>query len=60
MPESEHYTTAEVATLLHIKPESVSKQIKRGQLPAIKAGKRWLIRKEIVDAMLQPSAPQGS
>ena len=60
MPESEHYTTAEVATLLHIKPESVSKQIKRGQLPAVKAGKRWLIRKEIVDAMLQPSAPQGS
>jgi excisionase family DNA binding protein len=60
MPESEHYTTAEVATLLHIKPESVSKQIKRGQLPAVKAGKRWLIRKEIVDAMLQPSAPEGS
>jgi excisionase family DNA binding protein len=60
MPESEHYTTAEVATLLHIKPESVSKQIKRGQLPAVKAGKRWLIRKEIVDAMLQPSAPEGT
>jgi excisionase family DNA binding protein len=44
---------------LRIKPESVSKQIKRGQLPAVRAGKRWLIRKDLVDAMLQPSAPQG-
>jgi excisionase family DNA binding protein len=60
MPESEHYTTAEVATLLHIKPESVSKKIKRGHLPAIKVGKRWLLEKHVVDAMLQPSAPQGS
>lgn len=57
MVESEHYTTDEVATLLRIKPESVSKRIKRGQLPAIKAGKRWLIRKDVVDAMLGP--PQG-
>jgi excisionase family DNA binding protein len=60
MRESEHYTTAEAARLLHIKPESVAKKIKRGHLPAVKAGKLWLIRKEIVDAMLQPSAPQGT
>ncbi len=59
MTESEHYTTDDVARLLHIKPESVSKKIKRGQLPAVKAGKRWLIRKDLVDAMLQPPAPQG-
>ena len=60
MPESQHYTTAEVAELLRIKPGSVSKMISRGQLPAVKTHKRWLIRKEIVDAMLQPSAPQGT
>ncbi len=59
MPEPEHYTTAEVARLLRIKPESVAKKIKRGQLPAVKAGKLWLVRKEIVDAILQPTAPQG-
>ena len=57
--EPEHYTTAEVAAKLRIKPGSVSKMITRGQLTAIKAGKRWLIRREIVDAMLQPQAPQG-
>jgi excisionase family DNA binding protein len=59
MRESEHYTTAEAAQLLHIKPESVAKKIKRGQLAAVKAGKLWLIKKDVVDAMLQPSAPQG-
>lgn len=60
MPESEHYTTAEVATLLHIKPESVSKKINRGEIAAIKAGKRWLIRKDLINAMLQPQAPEGT
>ena len=60
MPESQHYTTAEVAELLRIKPGSVSKMITRGQLPGVKAGKRWLIPKGIVDAKLQPSAPQGT
>jgi excisionase family DNA binding protein len=61
VPISEHYTTAEAAALLHMKVESVVKKIERGQLAAVKAGKRWLIRKEIVDAMLQPQeAPQGT
>jgi excisionase family DNA binding protein len=60
MPESEHYTTAEVATLLHIKAESVSKKINRGEIAAIKAGKRWLIRKDLINAMLQPQAPEGT
>jgi excisionase family DNA binding protein len=60
MREPEHYTTAEAAERLHIKPESVAKKIKRGQLAAIKVGKLWLIRKDTPDALLQPSAPQGT
>jgi excisionase family DNA binding protein len=59
MSEPEHYTTAEAAERLRIKPDSVSRKIKRGQLAAIKVGKHWLIRKETLDAMLQPSEPQG-
>jgi excisionase family DNA binding protein len=59
MREPEHYTTAEAAERLRIKPDSVSRKIKRGQLAAIKVGKHWLIRKETLDAMLQPSEPQG-
>jgi excisionase family DNA binding protein len=60
MREPEHYTTAEAAERLRIKPDSVAKKIKRGQLAAIKVGKLWLIRKETLDALLQPSAPQGT
>jgi excisionase family DNA binding protein len=57
--QATHYTTAEAAELLRIKPESVVKKIKRGQLEAVKTGKFWLIRRDLIDAMLQPQAPQG-
>ena len=58
--QATHYTTAEAAQLLRIKPESVVKKIKRGQLAAVKTGKFWLIRRDLIDAMLQPpQAPQG-
>jgi hypothetical protein len=30
-----------------------------GQLAAVKVGKQWLIRKDTLDVMLQPSTPQG-
>jgi excisionase family DNA binding protein len=59
MQEPAHYTTAEAANLLRIKPESVVKKIRRGQLSAVKTGKLWLIRKDLIDAMLQQRAPQG-
>jgi excisionase family DNA binding protein len=59
MREPEHYTTAEAAERLRIKPDSVAKKIKRGELAAIKVGKLWLIPKETLDAMLQPSSPRG-
>jgi excisionase family DNA binding protein len=60
MEEPEHYTTAEVANKLRITPSGVAKRIHRGQLPAVRAGRKWLIRKDLVDAMLQPLAPQGT
>jgi excisionase family DNA binding protein len=60
MSEPEHYTTAEVATKLRITPDGVVKQIKRGEIPAVHIGRRWLIPKEALDAMLQPSAPEGT
>jgi excisionase family DNA binding protein len=60
MQEPEHYTTAEVATKLRITPSGVARRIQRGQLPAVRVGRRWLIRKDTLDAMLQPSAPEGT
>jgi excisionase family DNA binding protein len=59
MREPELYTTAEAAEILRMKPDSVARKIKRGQLAAVKVGKQWLIRKDTLDAMLQPSAPRG-
>ncbi len=60
MRDPEHYTTAEVAEKLRITPDGVAKRIKRGLLPAIRVGRRWLIPKASLDAMLQPQAPQGT
>jgi excisionase family DNA binding protein len=59
MRDPELYTTAEAAEILRMKPDSVARKIKRGQLQAVKVGKQWLIRKDTLDAMLQPSASQG-
>ena len=61
MQESAHYTVAEVATKFRMTPDGVLKRIKRGELAAVHVGRRWLIRKELVDAMLQPVAsPEAS
>jgi excisionase family DNA binding protein len=59
MREPELNTTAEAAEILRMKPDLVARKIKTGQLAAVKVGKQWLIRKDTLDAMLQPSAPQG-
>jgi excisionase family DNA binding protein len=52
-------TTAQVEQMLHMRPDSIVRKLKRGQIPAVKVGKQWLISKDTLDAMLQPSAPQG-
>ncbi|HEX2279541.1 MAG TPA: helix-turn-helix domain-containing protein [Candidatus Tectomicrobia bacterium] len=59
MGTRELLTTAQVEQMLHMRPDSIVRKLKRGQIPAVKVGKQWLIRKDTLDAMLQPSAPQG-
>jgi excisionase family DNA binding protein len=59
MREPEHYTTGEVAEKLRITRDGVVKRILRGELTAVRSGRRWLIPKATFDALLQPSAPQG-
>ena len=58
MSTPQFYTTAEVARMLRIQPESVIKRVYRQQLEGIKSGNRWLFRKDLIDAMLRPTAPQ--
>jgi excisionase family DNA binding protein len=61
MGTEELLTTEQAAAVLHMRPDSVVRKIRRRQIPAVKIGKRWLIKQETLDAMLQPSsAPQGT
>jgi excisionase family DNA binding protein len=60
MSTQELLTAAQVGEVLHMRPDSVVRKIKRGEIPAVKIGTKWLIRKETLDAMLQSSAPQGT
>jgi excisionase family DNA binding protein len=59
MPSQELLTTAQVAEILYMKQDSIARKINRREIPAVKVGKRWLIRRETLDAMVQPSTPQG-
>ena len=60
-PEVEHYTTSEAAAKLRMTPDGVLKRIKRGQLPGVHIGHKWLIPKAALDAMLrQTTASPGT
>jgi excisionase family DNA binding protein len=58
--EGEHYTTAEAAQRLHISKETLARKLSKGKLVGVKVGRQWLIKKETLDALLQPSTPQGT
>ena len=59
MSTEEMLTTEQAAAALHMRPDSLVRKIRRQEIPAVKIGKRWLIRKDTLEALLQPSAPQG-
>jgi excisionase family DNA binding protein len=59
MGEPEHLTAAQAGELLHMRADSVTRRIRRGQLPAVKVGRQWLIRRETLEAMLRPSTLPG-
>ena len=40
---------AEVAKRLNIHPESVRRLIRKGKLPAIKFGNKWLVEKSVLE-----------
>jgi excisionase family DNA binding protein len=52
-------TTEEAATILRMTREAVSRKVQKGEIPGVKVGKRWLIRKETLDTLLELPAPQG-
>jgi excisionase family DNA binding protein len=52
-------TPDEAATSLRMTREAVSQKVQKGEIPGVKVGKRWLIRKEILEALLGLPTPQG-
>jgi excisionase family DNA binding protein len=56
---TELLTTAQVAELLHIRADSVVRKIKRREIEAVRVGRRYLIRRETLEALLQPVIPTG-
>jgi excisionase family DNA binding protein len=60
MRTTELLTTARLAENLHMRPDSVVRKIKNGEIAAVKIGHRWLVRPEILEALLEPSSPQGT
>jgi excisionase family DNA binding protein len=59
MGTQELLTTAEAAAILRMRPDSLARKIKRGEIRAVKVAKQWLISRETLDALLQPETPQG-
>jgi excisionase family DNA binding protein len=52
-------TTTEAAERLHMKAATLARKLSAGELTGVKVGRQWLIRKDLVDAMLEPPAPRG-
>jgi excisionase family DNA binding protein len=42
----------QVADLIHMHRETVYTLIERGEIPAVKVGRRWRIRRQDVEALL--------
>jgi excisionase family DNA binding protein len=59
MEDADYYTTAQAAERLHVKPATLARKLSAGELVGVKVGRQWLIKKNLVDAMLEPPAPQG-
>jgi excisionase family DNA binding protein len=60
MGTQELLTTAEAAEILRMRPDSLARKIKRGEIPAVKVAKQWLISRGTLNTLLQPETPQGS
>ncbi len=50
----ELFTVQETAGYLHCHPETIMRLLRKGDLPGIKVGRRWLVPKaQLADALLR-------
>lgn len=52
VPLAEFLTISEIAKMLHLSPTTIWRQIKRGELRALKIGKSYRIRRSDFEALL--------
>lgn len=50
----------ETAQLLGIPRTTVADLARRGELPAVKLGKRWVFRRSLLDAATRPAGAPGA
>lgn len=51
----EYCTLSEVAALIGLNRTTVERHLRAGRLPGRKLGRRWLIRRRVLDQVLDPS-----
>ena len=52
-------TTDEVLSFLKVKPRTLYRLIKAGELPAVRVGRQWRIRRTDLDAWLEKQRSSG-
>lgn len=57
--ESSYLRVCEVASLVNVSPDSVTRWIRRGQLPALKLGRYYRVRREDALRLLEVVRPDS-
>ncbi len=52
-------TPADVGLILRIKPETVTKMLRSGELQGLKVGSRWRIKPSVLDIFIEAHAVKG-
>jgi excisionase family DNA binding protein len=47
-------TAEQAAEMLHMRADSLARKLRRREIPGVKIGRRWLIRRATLEALLQP------
>jgi excisionase family DNA binding protein len=55
MEREELLTTQQASAILHLKPETLARKLSQGKIRGVKVGRQWLIRRAVVEAMLEPA-----
>jgi excisionase family DNA binding protein len=58
--DTELLTPEEAAVYLRLNPQTAYRLLRGGQLPGVKIGRQWRIRKSALDAYLDGTVPEAA